>query len=101
MGPSRKLTDLEPRLSDNVLVFNCPCNRCRDIRENPGAERNLLFCDARIRIPIVPQENGWTHVGGEFPESVSLMPSILIGHPSKNANGGCEGWHGYLTNGVL
>ena len=31
----------------------------------------------------------------------TLNPSILIGHPSKNSNGGCEGWHGYLTDGVL
>ena len=39
-------------------------------------------------------------VSGEFPD-LTLNPSILIGHPSKNSNGGCEGWHGYLTDGVL
>lgn len=90
MGPTRIL----------ILVFNCPCNRCTDIRENPEAERNLLFCDALIRIPILPAPNGWTKVSGEFPD-LTLNPSILIGHPSKNSNGGCEGWHGYLTDGVL
>ena len=101
MGPSRKLTELEAHFADNILVFNCPCNRCKDIRENPDAERNALWCDARIRIPIMPQANGWTWVSGEFPESMTLQPSIRIGAPAKNVAGGCEGWHGYLTNGVL
>ena len=101
MGPSRKLTDLAPRYADNVLAFDCPCNRCKDIRENPEAERNKLWCDARIRIPILPREKGWTHTGGESLDDLSLQPSILIGHPDKNKLGGCEGWHGYLTDGVL
>lgn len=101
MGPTRKLTDLDPRFEGGFLVFDCPCGRCQDIRENPDAERNKLFCDGRIRIPILPQPNGWTRAGGEFPETLSLTPSILIGHPSSNSNGGCEGWHGYLTDGVL
>lgn len=101
MGPTRKLTELDPRLKDNVLVFDCPCNRCQDIRDNPEAERNKVFCDALIRIPIRPQANGWTQVGGEFPETITLQPSIRIGDPAKNKNGGCEGWHGFLTKGVL
>lgn len=101
MGPSRKLTELDPRFSENVLVFDCPCNRCKDIRENPNEERNALWCDARIRIPILPAAGGWTLTGGNFPETITLQPSILIGHADKNKLGGCEGWHGYLTNGVL
>lgn len=101
MGPNRKLTELDPRLENNVLVFNCPCNRCKDIREDHEAERNKIFVDAMIRIPILPQPNGWNKAGGEFPETISLTPSILIGTPGKNNMGGCEGWHGYLTNGVL
>lgn len=101
MGPTRKLTELDARLSDNVLVFDCPCNRCKDIRENPNEQRNLVWCDARIRIPILPAQNGWTLTAGVFPESISLEPSIRIEHPEKDHLGGCEGWHGYLTNGVL
>jgi hypothetical protein len=60
-------------------------------RENPEVERNKLWCDARIRIPILPQANGWTLVTGEFPETITLQPSILIGEATKNKNGGCEG----------
>lgn len=101
MGPNRKLTELNPRLKGDILVFECPCNRCKDIREHPEAEANKLFCDGLIRIPILPQPNGWSHSGGEFPETISLQPSILIGNSAKNKNGGCEGWHGYLTNGIL
>lgn len=101
MGPTRKLTELGPRLQNDVLVFDCPCNRCQDIRENPNAERNRRWCDGRIRIPILPQPNGWTHSGGDFPETITLQPSIQIGYQRDNKLGGCEGWHGYLTNGVL
>lgn len=100
MCPTKKLRDLDPRLKANVLVFDCPCDRCADIRAFPDAERNKLFCDGRIRVPIKPQANGWDHVSGEFPDTISLIPSIRIGHGGRGV-GGCEGWHGYLTNGEL
>ncbi len=100
MGPNKKLTELSPTFVDNILVFDCPCNRCKDIRDNPDAERNKLWCDARIRIPIFPRENGWELTTGYFP-NLTLQPSIKIGDDKKNKNGGCEGWHGYLINGVL
>jgi hypothetical protein len=101
MGPTRKLTELDARLIEDVLVFDCPCDRCKDIRDNPEAERNKMLCDARIRIPITPRSNGWTRVSGEFPETLTLAPSIRIGDPSQDKRGGCEGWHGHLINGVL
>jgi hypothetical protein len=101
MGPNRKLTDLDPRFEHNILVFDCPCNRCKDLRENPNEERNKVWCDARIRIPILPEPNGWELTVGTFPETITLMPSIRIGEASKNKLGGCEGWHGHLTNGYL
>lgn len=101
MGTSKTLTDLDPTLTNNVLVFDCPCSRCKDIRDNPNEDRNARFCDALIRIPILPEKNGWTLTSGTFPETITLQPSILIGSSAKNHLGGCEGWHGYLTNGVL
>lgn len=99
MGPTRKLTELTPAFKDNVLVFDCPCDRCRDIRENPDAQRNQYWCDGRVRIPIAPQPHGWNLVSGEYPETITLQPSIRIG--LGKSHGGCDGWHGYLTNGVL
>lgn len=101
IGPTRKLTELDARLENGILIFDCPCDRCKDIRENPDAARNKIWCDALIRIPILPAKKGWTLVSGEFPETITLQPSILIGESNKNKAGGCEGWHGYLTNGSL
>jgi len=101
MGPTRKLAELEARYDGKTLRFNCPCNRCKDIRDNPEEERNAKWCDAIIRIPIAPEQNGWTLVSGTTTDDLTLQPSIKIGNDQYNAAGGCEGWHGYLTNGVL
>lgn len=60
---------------------------------------NERYCVGRIRIPIKPVENGWTHVGGEFPETITLQPSIFIGSQAPKYTG-CY-WHGFLTNGEM
>jgi hypothetical protein len=91
-----RLTELNPRFKEGVLVFDCPCDRCIDIRREPDAERNKLFCDSRIRIPIKPSDNGW-EMTGAFPDTITLTPSIQIGGPL----GGKCNWHGYLTNGEM
>ena len=85
-----RLTELNPRLKENILVFDCPCGRCNTEKMPQG----------RIRIPIVPAPNGWT-MSGEFPETISLQPSIRIGDERTDAIEGCCIWHGYLTNGSL
>jgi len=90
-----KFTELNPRLAENVLVFDCPCDRCAAIRKNPNAPAFATLMDARIRIPIKPVTNGWDHVSGTFPETLTLLPSILIEHRPSG------GWHGYLQNGIL
>ena len=74
-----RLTELNVRLKQDILVFDCPCGKC----------------GGRIRVPIGPErtvgpENPggnwkWT---GDFPTTISLEPSVDSGH-----------WHGNITNG--
>jgi hypothetical protein len=92
-----KLTELKPRLTENTLVFDCPCARCKAIRANPDDPKFTDQCAARIRLPLKPLENGWDIVGGTFPDTLSLSPSILIG----GRLGGLCDWHGYLTDGEM
>jgi len=88
---SRKLTELNPRFQDSVLVFDCPCK----FFDQEGK------CFGRIRIPVKPKENGWDLVSGSSVEDLTLSPSILI-HPSGDPVGSfCAGWHGYLRNGRM
>ncbi len=88
------LKDLEPKDigPGRVLVFECPCT-------NHGIEGK---CFGRIRIPILPEPNGWKLESGSFAKgNMTLSPSILI-HPSGDPVGSfCAGWHRFLRNGVL
>lgn len=72
-----KLRDLQPRFNGRFLVFDCPCGKC----------------GGRIRVALAPQQDSqgqaWNYTG-EFPDSLSLTPSV---------NAGC--WHGYITNGEV
>lgn len=70
-----RLSSLDPKLSDNkVLRFDCP--KC----SQPGINN----CHA-VRVPL--EGSHWTY-SGEFPETLTVMPSIDIG---------C--WHGFISNG--
>ena len=81
-----KLRDLDPRLrggdlaSGAFLVFDCPA--CSPKGDAHG-----------IRVPLAPKvdQNGqsWQH-SGEFPDTLTLSPSI---------NAGC--WHGWIENGEI
>lgn len=75
-----RLSELDPKLADGFLRFDCPvCSLAND-------------CHA-IRVPLAPavdsRGQSWQHTG-EFPETLTLKPSI---------NAGC--WHGYITNGEV
>ena len=82
-----RLRDLNPKLvgtlQRGVLIFDCPCPT------NHG----------RLRVPVhdvtageVDGTQHW-HATGEFPDTLSLQPSI-------DASGaGC--WHGFVTNGEV
>ena len=75
-----------------VLTFECPCTL-------HGVDGK---CFGRIRIPILPEPNGWTLVGGSFDQgNMTLSPSIFIHSTGDPAGSYCAGWHGYLRNGEL
>ena len=86
------LASLEPRMAGRVLSFECPCSL-------HGIDGK---CFGRIRIPILPEANGWNLESGSFVDGdMTLTPSILI-HPTGDPVGSyCAGWHGYLRNGTL
>jgi len=75
-----RLKDLDPKLSDaGFLRFCCPV--C-----TPKGNAHS------IRIPLAPTEHkglSWQHTG-EFPDTLSVTPSI---------NAGC--WHGSITDGEV
>jgi hypothetical protein len=81
-----RLSELDPSLTpegpDGIqrLSFDCPC-RCG--------------YPAGIRIGPTQTNAVWSFTG-EFPETLSALPSIQV-HP----HGECKGWHGYLVNGEL
>lgn len=74
-----KLKDLDAKLNENVLTFDCPS--CKDQNAH------------KIRVPLSPATDrhgqSWNH-GGEFPETLTLQPSV---------DAGC--WHGWITNGEV
>jgi Family of unknown function (DUF6527) len=81
-----RLSELNPSITpadeNNVrrLTFDCPCH-----------------CGYPAGIRIGPtQTNGAWSFTGEYPDTLSTQPSILI-YP----HGDCKGWHGYLTNGEM
>jgi len=76
-----KLRELDPKLSaaTGILVFNCPCGRC-------GGRIRLRVNSEPSRDPKALQ---WK-MTGEFPDSLTLTPSI---------NAGC--WHGYIRDGEV
>jgi hypothetical protein len=101
-----RLRDLDPHLngtvSDGVLSFNCP---------HPGCEHSV-----RVSISSAPyherpprgtmemmQKNGMVKVwqaSGEFPDSLSLAPSIDIIEADAHGNKiRTLCWHGFVTNG--
>jgi hypothetical protein len=69
-----RLTDLDPKLTALTLRFDCPA--CSLAGKSHG-----------IRIPVAGSH--WT-VSGEFPDSLTVLPSI---------DSGC--WHGFITNGEV
>ena len=76
-----KLRDLDPKLSDNgVLRFDCPT--CTPNGNAHG-----------IRVALAPAVDrhgqSWQHTG-EFPDTLTLSPSV---------NAGC--WHGTIVNGEI
>jgi hypothetical protein len=75
---ARRLSDFDPRMRGGFLVFDCPT--CAPQGNAHG-----------IRVPLAPQQDqhgqSWQY-SGEFPETISLTPSV---------DAGC--WHGFITNG--
>lgn len=76
-----KLADLDPKLSDDgILRFNCPV--C-----------SLIGNAHWIRVALAPAADrhgqSWQHTG-EFPNSLTLTPSV---------DAGC--WHGHIVNGEI
>lgn len=83
-----KLLDQKPRITEPTaagvrrMCFKCPCGcgHCVGVRV------------AKYDAPGV-----WRITGGEFPHTLSLVPSIRVFVGPEN----CKGWHGYLTEGEL
>ncbi|MCU1384990.1 MAG: hypothetical protein JWL71_3687 [Acidobacteria bacterium] len=90
-----RLSALNPALHDNgFLSFDCPVGHPH-----------------RITIPISPEADPrpWAQTG-EFPDSLSLTPSVLAHTAAPNNPDllGAEydaaslcGWHGFITNGEV
>lgn len=86
-----KLRDLNAKMDGGVLCFDCPMGHPHSI------------C-----VPIACAEyKGWSATG-EFPDTLSLTPSILAhtGHPhDADLTGDAHesasrcGWHGFVKNG--
>jgi uncharacterized protein DUF6527 len=72
------LSELEPKLTSDVLTFDCPVCKGEDSH--------------RIRVPLKPRVD---HTGLAWDHSGDLENMTL--HPSVNA--GC--WHGHVTNGEI
>lgn len=74
-----KLTDLDARVKNGVLIFDCPT--CSASGNAHG-----------IRVALAPTVDvhgqSWQH-SGEFP-NLTLTPSV---------DAGC--WHGFITNGEI
>ena len=69
-----RLADLNPYLAGGVLRFDCP--HCRN---------------TQMVVPLTG-DGAWT-MTGEFPDSVTLTPSV---DTSKHGH-----WHGLVTNGEV
>ncbi len=95
---SKNLSDLnaliEGTTQDGHLVFDCPMGHPH-----------------RIRVPMgTAHPRAWA-TSGEFPDTLSLSPSILAaggGEPFDRSLRDAEydkaskcGWHGYVTNGEV
>jgi hypothetical protein len=92
-----RLTDLNPTMIDNHVEFDCPMGHPH-----------------RICIPITRSGGyGWAATG-DFPDSLTLTPSILAYNAFPNddtlVDGGDAaaydaaslcGWHGFITNGEM
>jgi hypothetical protein len=89
-----KLTDLNPRIRDRHLSFDCPMGHPH-------------------RITVRLGEGGWTS-SGDYPVTMTLTPSIhahtaapndqSLNHPDHKAEYDAAsecGWHGWITNGEI
>jgi hypothetical protein len=102
-----RLVDLEPELSgtlaDGVLWFDCPFPAC----QQRGAHRVAVAVSAAAfhereprpnELGIIDRKTGKVKVwqaSGEFPDSVTLQPSVNI----VDDAGKTLCWHGHITNG--
>lgn len=69
-----RLSELDPKITADTLRFDCPA--CLGTSHQHG-----------IRIPMVGGD--WT-VSGDFPDAITVHPSI---------DAGC--WHGFIKNGEI
>jgi len=72
-----KLNELNPKLTEGILVFDCPCGQC----------------GGKIRVQVGPsadKERGIWRISGNFPE-ITLTPSIRADP--------C--WHGNIEKGEM
>lgn len=78
------------------LTFRCPTCRQRVIAIDIwDGKPSVLECEAGKTIKLWHAEQGpyrdW--------DTLSITPSIDDKH-GKQADSGCDGWHGHVTNGV-
>jgi hypothetical protein len=98
-----RLRDLEPKLAGGYLRFLCPLGRACPLNAGGGWHS--------VRVAVAPHpgvhESVWT-MRGEFPDSLTLSPSIneytekldAAGNPLRPVQVDVQGWHGHVTNGV-
>jgi hypothetical protein len=78
----------EERLS--FVSFDCPCG-C-------AVGTGFAFTPALDGSAVSEARRPHTRISGSTIEDLTLSPSLLI---YANADHGCKGWHGFLTNGEL
>lgn len=83
----RRLVELNPNMIGDVLILDCPCG----------------VCVSRIRVHVGKKQEKrgevcyWS-MEGEFPDTLSLAPSIRV-TPSKEDQ--CLGWKGWIIKGMV
>ena len=84
-----KLADLDPKLQgtldDGFVIFDCPF---------PGHTHRQYVKVHRAPFAKVNGQNTW-EARGEFPDTLSLFPSVNADSPSYPC------WHGFITNGEV
>lgn len=85
-----RLADLDPKLEgtleSGVLRFDCPLGHGHKFRVHLGPNGGAVY----------PRE--WA-ASGEFPDTLTLHPSIDASQDFTGTGAAPCGWHGLITNG--